>query len=292
LKAGLTQEELAGADITRNMLSRIENGAALPSLPTLCALAERLNIPAGALLSELSIYETNRLTTELRLLLIKKRYTLLLEHFKSAGINVTDELARILCSANTERAWELFKEGHLTEALTLLDAADKYSSMTDSDTTSISNHAMLCRILIESAINPAGDNQHKNDEKLVNIIFRNNELAIYIYARNILKGMSGRAFSVPDENAALCRQKLEPFITELPDGFIKTHILAKIDMANADYLSAKAKLVPYLDNPSKLPPSILFDFYTDLELCCKCCGDFENAYKYSSVKLALLQKIK
>ena len=48
----MTQSELAGTEITRNMLSRIENGAALPSLGTVVYLAKRLGVPAGYLLSE------------------------------------------------------------------------------------------------------------------------------------------------------------------------------------------------------------------------------------------------
>ena len=49
---GLTQSELAGNKITRNMLSRIENGAALPSLDTLEHIAIGLKLPVPYLLSE------------------------------------------------------------------------------------------------------------------------------------------------------------------------------------------------------------------------------------------------
>ena len=48
----LTQQELAGDMITRNMLSRIENGFALPSLQTLVYISDKLCIPAGYLLAE------------------------------------------------------------------------------------------------------------------------------------------------------------------------------------------------------------------------------------------------
>ena len=48
----MTQAELTGGEITRNMLSRIENGAALPSLGTVVYLASKLGVPAGYLLSE------------------------------------------------------------------------------------------------------------------------------------------------------------------------------------------------------------------------------------------------
>lgn len=48
----MTQAELAGDQITRNMLSQIENGSAQPSLPTILYLAQRLNIPAGYFFAE------------------------------------------------------------------------------------------------------------------------------------------------------------------------------------------------------------------------------------------------
>ena len=48
----LTQKDLAGDAITRNMLSKIENGVATPSLPVAIALAERLGVPVGYLLSD------------------------------------------------------------------------------------------------------------------------------------------------------------------------------------------------------------------------------------------------
>ncbi len=43
-RRGMTQKELAGGEITRNMLSRIENGAAYPSISSLLYLAERLEV--------------------------------------------------------------------------------------------------------------------------------------------------------------------------------------------------------------------------------------------------------
>ena len=48
----MTQSELVGGEITRNMLSRIENGAAQPSMATVKYIAERLNVSAGFLLAD------------------------------------------------------------------------------------------------------------------------------------------------------------------------------------------------------------------------------------------------
>ena len=44
---GLTQKQLVGDHITRNMLSKIENDSATPSVRTLEYIASRLSLPAG-----------------------------------------------------------------------------------------------------------------------------------------------------------------------------------------------------------------------------------------------------
>lgn len=52
LAAGLSQRQLCGDEITRNMLSQIENGAAKPSMATLSYLAGRLGKSVGWFLDE------------------------------------------------------------------------------------------------------------------------------------------------------------------------------------------------------------------------------------------------
>lgn len=49
---GLSQRQLCGEDITRNMLSLIENGASKPSMKTLTILAERLGKPVSYFLDD------------------------------------------------------------------------------------------------------------------------------------------------------------------------------------------------------------------------------------------------
>lgn len=49
---GLSQRELAGENITRNMLSALEHDKAKPSLDTLCYLAQTLDKPVGYFLEE------------------------------------------------------------------------------------------------------------------------------------------------------------------------------------------------------------------------------------------------
>ncbi|MDR0292985.1 MAG: helix-turn-helix domain-containing protein [Oscillospiraceae bacterium] len=61
----MTQQELVGDYITRNMLSKIENDAATPSVRTLEYLAGAMGMPPGAFLSDAAFPEpspTDRLT--------------------------------------------------------------------------------------------------------------------------------------------------------------------------------------------------------------------------------------
>ena len=55
LEAGLSQRQLCGDTITRNMLSLIENGSAQPSMDTLRFLAQGLGKPVGYFLKEATV---------------------------------------------------------------------------------------------------------------------------------------------------------------------------------------------------------------------------------------------
>ncbi|MDD2394052.1 MAG: helix-turn-helix transcriptional regulator [Eubacteriales bacterium] len=52
LSRKMTQQEVVGDHITRNMLSKIENNSATPSVRTLEYIAAKLGVPPGALLGE------------------------------------------------------------------------------------------------------------------------------------------------------------------------------------------------------------------------------------------------
>lgn len=60
LDAGLSQRQLCGDTITRNMLSQIENGSARPSMQTLSYLASRLGKPISFFLEEQAVSSGNR----------------------------------------------------------------------------------------------------------------------------------------------------------------------------------------------------------------------------------------
>lgn len=60
LEAGLSQRQLCGEIITRNMLSQIENGSARPSMDTLRYLATRLGKSIGYFLEDTAVTSPNQ----------------------------------------------------------------------------------------------------------------------------------------------------------------------------------------------------------------------------------------
>ena len=64
LEAGLSQRQLCGEEITRNMLSQIEHGTARPSMDTLRYLAARLGKPISFFLEEEMVCSPNQKAME------------------------------------------------------------------------------------------------------------------------------------------------------------------------------------------------------------------------------------
>lgn len=60
MEAGLSQRQLCGTHMTRNMLSQIENGSAHPSMKTLRYLAEQLGKPVSYFLEEQAVVLPNQ----------------------------------------------------------------------------------------------------------------------------------------------------------------------------------------------------------------------------------------
>ena len=298
LARGMTQAQLAGGAVTRNMLSRIENGAALPSLPTLCAIASRLDLPAGALIGELDDYTDFLLICELKHLLAKGKYVQLINRFTASGTkHPGDELLELLIRAHLGRADELFAAGRLGESLDMLDTADEFAKKCGYDTSRLREKIYVLRMMIETCPalhaedTPSSSADVLESRRLFEtIIFDNNETAIYLWCRGQLANIAAKPYFEPHESAKALRAELTPLILPLSNELYRGHLLSKLDMADADYLAAKAGLLKLCALPD-VPISVLYELYMDLELCCKCCGDFENAYKYSGMRLELIKKI-
>ena len=119
LNAGMTQADLAGDFITRNMLSQIENGLAMPSLQTALYIADRLGVDAGILFSERDNKEAYFLTRKLPILKASfeaGEYDKCIELCSEESENC-DEACFILAECYIKKAYDNFYRGKLRQAL-------------------------------------------------------------------------------------------------------------------------------------------------------------------------------
>ena len=111
LNAGMTQSQLAGDFITRNMLSQIENGLAMPSLQTALYIADKLGIDAGILFSEgddKSAYFVTRKLPELKKAMKDGETDKCIELCAEQG-DGCDEAVLILAECYIKKAYECYK---------------------------------------------------------------------------------------------------------------------------------------------------------------------------------------
>lgn len=127
LEQGLSQRQLCGEVITRNMLSQIESGSARPSMATLSYLASRLGRPVSYFLEEDTVTSPNQAC------MARAREAFAagdagaavqaLENFHQPDESFTQERNLLLYLALTDMARTAVQEQRLPYALSLLDRA-------------------------------------------------------------------------------------------------------------------------------------------------------------------------
>lgn len=128
LTAGLSQRQLCGEEITRNMLSQIEHGTATPSMKTLRFLAERLGKPISFFLED-----TVAVSPNLNLMISARRLydageaaqaALVLEGYQEPDPVFDREKGLLLALCRLDQAEMALKESKEHYALTLLQGAE------------------------------------------------------------------------------------------------------------------------------------------------------------------------
>lgn len=125
LEAGLSQRQLCGDEITRNMLSLIENGSARPSMDTLQYLAGRLGKPMSYFLEEATVNSPNQALMEQARSAAPAEAIVLLKNYQAPDPVFDRErwlLEALACLALAEQA---LSDGRTVYAASLLEQASK-----------------------------------------------------------------------------------------------------------------------------------------------------------------------
>ena len=275
----MTQQELAGDHITRNMLSRIENGFALPSRPSLLYIADRLSVTPGYLLaSEADDYHYKKMGRMPDILNTFSAGEWRICKDLCAGLSGADDEIRFvifLCTIN--EAKELFSAGELREAAELFDEAKRYAELTVYPTEP---YVGMCDmyLLCISSISPSltSDIEVLSAPQLSAL----SDAFCKYYA--LLFWADNDEVSLFDNLRGMCFDSAV--------GIFSDHIDAKAKMLKGDYLASYHSLKQVLSASENIPAPMLYFVFTDLEICCRELSDYRGAYEYSSDRTGMLEK--
>ena len=275
----MTQQQLAGDMITRNMLSRIENGAALPSVPTVVYLADRLNIPAGYLLADdkdAFLYQKISIISD-----IKKAYSdrefLIARSLCSKLSEIDesdDEINYIISECDFGIATDAILSGNLHNARRYLDESLEYAKKTVYRTSEVESMCRICFRYI-GKISPTL-NSDIIDDVSTSIVVCNDIFCNYILA---LEGVENGAFDSGRIAQDTCTE------------FFQKHIEIKRCMKSRNNSEALKRLDELFVSVDKIPPTVLYDIYCDFEECFKNLDDYHGAYDHSNNKMRQLEKL-
>ena len=133
LEAGLSQRQLCGDVITRNMLSQIENGSARPSMQTLRYLAQQLKKPVSYFLDEEAVLLPNRGCIEQARLAFARGDAAAarqaLESFQEPDAFLGAEHQLLLFLTGLSLAQQALQKGQTPYAITLLQQLEQVDSI-------------------------------------------------------------------------------------------------------------------------------------------------------------------
>ena len=163
LDAGMSQRELCGEKISRNMLSQIENGTARPSMETLSYLAEKLGKPVSFFLDEPAPTSPNQaIIDQARAAFTQGNYGLtlsILTQYQNDDPVFDWEYHLLEAQSCLELATKAIQKGHTAHASQLLERAAIAGEQTPyyNDATRRQRLLLLCQVSRDNTPLPPDD---------------------------------------------------------------------------------------------------------------------------------------
>lgn len=272
---GLTQKELAGEAVSRNMLSMIESGKALPSVESLVYFSNALSVPVGYFFagdSELILYSRLDAVKAIRRQLDTDDFDSIIG-ISSKYSSSDSEMRYYLCLSYLKMAEASLRDQRLVTATAYLkEASDSAEGLPYGSDTVID----LCKYLtalIEAVPSSYVPDQLINTEITSRLPIPSDFIAYLTAYSALLNDQTDIAFAIA--------------ISGMLQSFHSLHIRGAVSMKNGNYENA-ANL---LDLALSSEGGGFFSRYKllgDLELCRKNLGDFEMAYSLSTSRMEML----
>ena len=273
----MTQSELAGNQITRNMLSSIENGNAQPSLNTILYIAERLKVPVGFLLAEegdeIVYQKMNNLAN------IKRAY-------KAGDLSgcrglclsscpePDDEIRFLLAECDLGIAEDAFWKGQVRMACRFFDEALMYAEETLYPMPHVRARAAVYFRYMQW-ISPTLYSDVLDDTSVGEYHW---ESPFCAYVEELERLEQGESCA-------------EPLVISDDQSFLVMHLNARSQMKRGFFHEARTVLHGLLHHDSPLNEIELYAVISDLEICSREVDDYKEAYRYSNERVQLLEQL-
>ena len=271
IEKGLTQAEVAGYKITRNMLSQIENDVASPSVGTLEYLAQRLGVRAGWLLEH---DETDsEALPRAREFLHQQRWRACLDAL--TGLE-GDEALAMRAAAAAKLAQAALDDERFDEARAY--AAQAIESSKQGLYSDAGLQLSMAAVLARCA-------QQRADHA---------EQAVAAYRQVYLAAQNGVAYHL-----LMARYQLEQEHIQAAEREIWS-IVDLPEQNRAEYLVLRGRIAAkkeQYENPALylqqaeqldgLPRILRRELYRCMELCCRETEDYKQAYEYAAKQISL-----
>ncbi|MBQ7173161.1 MAG: helix-turn-helix transcriptional regulator [Clostridia bacterium] len=274
----MTQADLAGRQITRNMLSAIENGSAQPSLGTLLYLSERLGVPAGFLLAEEgdeTLYRKMNALSNIKRAYDAGDFSICRSLCMGAASSPDDELLLLLAESDLELAKEAFDEGQLRRACRLFDEALEYAEQGRYPVDRVKAEASVYFAYLER-ISPSLYSEILDAGETTEFLW-NAPFSAYVDLLQVIE--EGRTLEA------------EARLALFEEGFYRTHASILLQMQAGDFAAAKSALLSLLESGELKLPVERYEVLSALETCCKEEEDYKGAYEYATEKVLLAEQL-
>ncbi len=275
-KKGITQKDLAGDKITRNMLSLIENGTASPSVSTLLYIAEKLGMPPGYFFSfnekEEGLFLKTAMIDRLKQAFISEDFhecDRLCTELPSSAID--DELSQILAVSYLKIARHSADKLQLKQAYSFLNKSQFYA-----------NASIYCGTSFVKSID-----YHKELFDMICTEDTSDILCNDEYGSEYVPSLDIKYFSslklLHNKDTALYK-----FPYNTPH---HKHITALIALYNGNDIEAMNLLKELSESPA-LPFFMIYRVFCGLEYAADSVGDLKIAYNAARKKLNLIEQCK
>lgn len=275
----MTQADLAGDTVSRNMVSLIENGRATPSVQTLEEIAAKLKVTPSFLMAdkrEQGILLKQEALSNIRIAFTGKSYRIcadLCQSLYRSGMEQDDEVDLVLSESLLALAKEEFLFDHIRECCRLLDDAVLYAERTVYYTEHILSTAWWYFEYL-GLLSPALTSENLGGAAVHEPCRKD------VYCRYMEAILSEDTEDMPQYTG-------DPAIAEL----LATHVRARAGMREDAFEKAHLLLSGILRSPDSLPGVVTYHVLHDIEGCCRALGNTKNEANYREARLSTFEKL-